>query len=261
VTATIARPASSMFDLTGRVALVTGASSGLGARTAEVLHAAGADVVLTGRDEGRLKRRASTLADPARAPLVVVGDLRDTQFRGRLVEAVADRYGRLDVLVNAAGTCDDGDLANQSFDDVAGIVELDLLVPVDLCRLAAGLLLGNGSASVINIASIFGQISSGGGMAGYHAAKGGLITVTRHLAEQWGGRGVRVNALAPGFFPTPLTGQLADAGQRERICRRTLLRRVPALAEIDGPLLFLASDASSYVTGHVLTVDGGWTAN
>ncbi|HEY5878854.1 MAG TPA: SDR family oxidoreductase [Nakamurella sp.] len=261
MTAADVRPASSMFDLTGRVALVTGASSGLGARAAAVLHGAGAEVVLTGRDQGRLLQRASTLADPARAPLVVAGDLRDAQFRVRLVAAVADRHGRLDVLVNAAGTCDDGDLADQSFDDVARIVDLDLLVPVDLCRLAAPLLLGNGAASVINIASIFGQISSGGGMAGYHAAKGGLITVTRHLAEQWGGRGVRVNALAPGFFPTPLTGQLADPDQRERIRRRTLLGRTPDIAEIDGPLLFLASDASSYVTGHVLTVDGGWTAN
>lgn len=261
MTAAQARTASSMFDLTGRVALVTGASSGLGARTAEVLHAAGAEVVLTGRNEDRLRLRASALADPSRPPLVVAGDLRDAQFRVRLIGAVADRCARLDVLVNAAGTCDDGDLANQSFDDVAGIVELDLLVPVDLCRLAAPLLLGNPAASVINIASIFGQISSAGGMAGYHAAKGGLITVTRHLAEQWGERGVRVNALAPGFFPTPLTGGLADADQRDRICRRTLLRRVPALGEIDGPLLFLASSASSYVTGHVLTVDGGWTAN
>lgn len=123
------------------------------------------------------------------------------------------------------------------------------------------LLLDRPDASVINIASIFGQISSGGGMAGYHAAKGGLISFTRHLAEQWSRRGVRVNALAPGFFPTPLTGELSDPGLRDRICRRTLLRRAPDIAEIDGPLLFLASSASSYVTGQVLTVDGGWTAN
>ncbi len=244
------------FDLTGRVALVTGASSGLGSRSAGVLHMAGSEVAITGRDRGRLRERAATLGPD---PLVLPGDLRDDGFRTELIDAVARRFGRLDVMVNAAGTCDDGPLERQTFDDVARIVDLDLLVPIDLCRLAAPLL--GPRASVINIASIFGQISSGGGMAGYHAAKGGLVTFTRHLAEQWGERGVRVNALAPGFFPTPLTGGLADPAQRKRICRRTLLRRVPDIDEIDGPLLFLASDASSYVTGHVLTVDGGWTAN
>jgi NAD(P)-dependent dehydrogenase (short-subunit alcohol dehydrogenase family) len=237
---------------------VTGASSGLGARIAGALDAAGARVVLTGRDARRLQHRAATLSG---APLVVVGDLVEPSFREELIERVGAHHGRLDVLVNAAGSCDNGALETQSLAEVAHIVDLDLLVPVDLCRLAAPLLFAGRDPAVINISSIFGQISSGGGMAGYHAAKGGLITVTRHLAEQWGPRGVRVNALAPGFFPTPLTGELADPEQRQRICRRTLLRRAPDIGEIDGPVVFLASAAASYVTGHVLTVDGGWTAN
>jgi NAD(P)-dependent dehydrogenase (short-subunit alcohol dehydrogenase family) len=97
-------------------------------------------------------------------------------------------------------------------------------------------------------------------MAAYNAAKGALVNFTRHLAAQWGSRGVRVNALAPGFFPTELTGDLNDPAKRSQIEHRTVLGRVPALSEIDGPLLFLASPAASYVTGAVLTVDGGWTA-
>jgi NAD(P)-dependent dehydrogenase (short-subunit alcohol dehydrogenase family) len=244
--------------LDGRVALVTGSSSGLGARMAGTLNAAGAEVVLTGRNADRLDQRVASMSG---SPLVVPGDLRAAAFRASLIEAVRDHHGHLDVLVNAAGTCDNGPLEEQSLTDVADIIAIDLLAAIDLCRLAAPLLLDRPDASVINIASIFGQISSGGGMAGYHAAKGGLISFTRHLAEQWSRRGVRVNALAPGFFPTPLTGELSDPGLRDRICRRTLLRRAPDIAEIDGPLLFLASSASSYVTGQVLTVDGGWTAN
>jgi len=245
------------FQLHGRLALVTGASSGLGARTAATLSGAGADVVLTARDPERLQQTASGLSG---SPLVIPGDLRDPAFRAELVDAITAHHGHLDVLVNCAGTCDSGALESQVLPEVTEIIELDLVAPIDLCRLTARLLRQRPGGSVINIASIFGQISSGGGMAGYHAAKGGLITFTRHLAEQWGARGVRVNAIAPGFFPTPLTGELADPDQRRRIIGRTLLKRIPGLQELEGPVLFLASDASSYVTGHVLTVDGGWTA-
>lgn len=248
----------SRFRLDGRLALITGASSGLGARIAATLDAAGADLVLTARDTERLQHTAGRLRG---TPAVIPGDLRDPGFRSGLIEEVASRHARLDVLVNVAGTCDDGALESQSLADVTAIIDLDLVAVVDLCRLAAPLLFEGAGPSVINVASIFGSISSGSGMAGYHAAKGGLVTFTRHLAEQWGDRGVRVNAIAPGFFPTPLTGGLTDPRLRARIESRTLLGRTPDLSELEGPVLFLACDAASYVTGHVLTVDGGWTAN
>jgi len=148
----------------------------------------------------------------------------------------------------------------------ASIVAADLataagrVAVIDMCRLAAPMLFRSEHASVINVASIFGPVGSLGAMAAYSASKGGVVNFTRHLAAQWGPRAVRVNALARGYFPTELTGGLVDPGLVATITERTLLGRKPRLDELDGSLLYLASDASSYTTGHVLTVDGGWTA-
>jgi NAD(P)-dependent dehydrogenase (short-subunit alcohol dehydrogenase family) len=151
-------------------------------------------------------------------------------------------------------------LRDQSLADIADVIDLNLVAAMDLCRLAAPLLFAQAGSTVINVSSIFGLVGSRAPMAAYNASKGAMVNFTRHLAAQWGEHGVRVNALAPGFFPTELTGGLTNPAQRLQIEQRTLLGRVPDLAEIGGPLLFLASDAASYVTGQVVTVDGGWTA-
>jgi len=245
-----------MWRLDGRVALVTGASAGLGERFARVLHQAGAHVLVTAR-------RADLLDDLARECgeriETVPGDITDARHR----EVLADRlksHGRLDVLVNNAGICDDGPIAEQSLDDLRQVIEVNLVSVLDICRLTAPLLLATPASAVINVASMYGIVASRGPMAGYNATKGALVNLTRQLAAQWGERGVRVNALAPGYFPTDLTGYLADGGFARSIREHTLLARTPALEEIDGPLLFLATAASSYVTGQVLVVDGGWTA-
>lgn len=251
------RAGEAMFRVDGRVALVTGASSGLGARFARVLHAAGADVVVTARREERL---AQLCADSGNGVSAVPADLASAAERRRLVDAVADRYGRVDILVNNAGTCDSGPLEEQTLAALTEVLEINLIAVLDLCRLAAPLLLGTGDASVINVSSMYGVVASRGPMAAYNASKGALVNLTRHLAAQWGSRGVRVNALAPGYFPSELTGHLADAGLRAAILRNTLLQRLPRPEEVDGALLFLASQASSYLTGQVLCVDGGWTA-
>ena len=247
-----------LFRLDGRTALVTGASSGLGARCAAVLHAAGAELVITARREHLLRRIAERLGDGV---TVRAGDLTDPGFRASLVGFAAERLGGLDILVNNAGACDGGRLEDRPLAAVSDVLELDLVAPIDLCRLCAPLLFGRPGSTVINVASIFGLIASRAPMTGYNVAKGALVQFTRHLAAQWGERGVRVNALAPGFFPTELTGGLGEPAQRAGIERRTLLGRIPRLGEIDGPLLFLASDAASYVTGQILVVDGGWTAS
>jgi NAD(P)-dependent dehydrogenase (short-subunit alcohol dehydrogenase family) len=245
-----------LWSLDGRVALVTGASSGLGARFARVLHGAGAFVVATARRADRLDELASECDGRIET---IPGDITDALHRHTLAERLGAR-GRLDVLVNNAGICDDGLLEEQTLDDLVRVIDVNLISVLDLCRLTAPLLLAAPGASVINVASIYGIVASRGPMAAYNATKGALINLTRHLAAQWGERGVRVNALAPGYFPTELTGFLADRGFDRSVREHTLLARPPTPQELDGPMLFLASQASSYMTGQVLVIDGGWTA-
>ena len=245
------------WSLGGYVALVTGASSGIGERCAQVLHAAGACVVLTARREDLLDIACRELG--ARASFLA-GDMTSAQHRRGLMDFVDQQHGRLDILVNNAGACDDGPLESQTLDALAAVIDLNLTANLDLCRLAAPMLFRSTRATVINITSIYGTVASRVPMAAYNATKGALTNLTRHLAAQWGESGVRVNALAPGYFPTELTGNLADADFAASVAAQTLLGRTPELHEIDGPLLFLATPASSYVTGHILAVDGGWTA-
>ena len=244
-----------LFDLSGRVALITGASSGLGERFTQVFRDAGAEVVITGRRAELL----AAVADETGAT-AVAADLATDAGRVAVIEQVSATHGRIDILVNNAGSCDDGRLEDQSLQQLRDTIEIDLIAVVDMCRLAAPLLFRSEHASVVNIASIYGMVGSRGPMAAYNASKGAVVNFTRHLAAQWGPRAVRVNALAPGFFPSEMTGGLAGADLVQAINARTLLGRTPRIEELDGSLLYLASDASSYTTGHVLVVDGGWTA-
>ena len=254
---TLSSPAGGdLWRLDGRVALLTGASAGLGARFARVLHQAGAHVLATARRADLLGELARECGDRIE---VMPGDITDASHRQALAGRL-ESHGRLDVLVNNAGICDDGPIEEQSLEELRQVIEVNLVSVLDTCRLTAPLLLAAPAASVINVASMYGIVASRGPMAAYNATKGALVNLTRQLAAQWGERGVRVNALAPGHFPTELTGHLADAGFSRSIREHTLLARAPEMHELDGPLLFLATAASSYMTGQVPVIDGGWTA-
>jgi len=254
------RPAAELFSLQGRTALVTGASAGLGARFATVLAQAGATVYAAARRLDRLKE----LADSDARIHPVACDVSRDEDRTRLVETARAATGHVDILVNNAAASGETRAEDESPDAFADILGVNLTAPFHLARLVAEAPAGEGAPprSVINVSSILGLVTAAPlGGASYSASKAGLIGLTRELAGQWGPHGTRVNALAPGWFRTEMTADLfGDERSARWVERNTLLRRGGDGHELDGALLFLASDASSYCTGQILTVDGGWTA-
>jgi NAD(P)-dependent dehydrogenase (short-subunit alcohol dehydrogenase family) len=242
--------------LDGRVAIVTGTSSGLGRRFARVLAGAKAKVVLASRRRDPDLELAAQLPDA----YAVACDIRDPAARARLVEAAVDRYGRIDLLVNNAGAAASGPAEYETPEQWHELVDTNLTGLFALTQLVGRQMLDQGGGVVVNIASASASISLDRyGLAGYSATKAAVVALTRELAAQWGGRGIRVNAIAPSFFPGATTGWLRDPEQRAWIAANTPLGRPPRSEELDGPLLFLAGDASSYVTGQTLYVDGGWS--
>src|SRR4051794_4829265 len=238
-----------LFRLDGRVAVVTGTSSGLGARFARVLDAAGASVVLASR---RIEANAG-LAAQLRDALAVPCDVRRDEDRSALVQAALARYGRIDVLVNNAGTAYSGPAEDETMEQLRDQLDTNVVGLFGLSQLVGRQMLERGSGSIINIASASATTSLDRyGLAGYAASKAAVVALTRELAAQWAGRGVRVNAISPGWFPSELSGWLRDEDQLAWIRARSPLGRAGREDELDGPLLFLASDAASYVHGQAL---------
>ena len=256
---------TSLFDLTGKVAVVTGASSGLGEGFARTLVAAGATVVAGARRVDRLEVLAKELdgTTPGHGRLVPVGcDITSETDRAHLVEVAAAVTGRIDVLVNNAGMPGVPNAEDETVAGFAALLDLNLAAGFHLAAAVAATVPEGGALSVVNVSSVIGLVSTAPiGGASYAASKAGVIGLTRELAGQWGRRGIRVNAVVPGWFDTEMTdGLFTNEKSAGWVRRNTMLGRGGEPGEVDGALLFLASAASSYVTGQALVVDGGWTA-
>jgi len=249
------------FSLTGRTAIVTGASSGLGDRFARVLHAAGATVVVAARRADRLDALAADLGERV---LAVRCDVAVDDDCAALHAAAVDAGGgRIDVLVNNAGIAGPKPAVDETPDEFRRIIDVNLNGLFALSRLCGQTMIDQQRGSIVNVASVLGFVASAPiTQASYCASKGAVINLTRELAVQWARRGVRVNALAPGWFPSEMTNDdmFGDEKAMAFLRRNCPMGRGGGDHELDGALLFLASDASSYVTGQTITVDGGWVA-
>jgi hypothetical protein len=246
------------FRLDGQVAIVTGASSGLGEHFARVLHAVGAQVVVTARRVERLDRLAAELPGTTAIGADVSGDAD----RERLVAEVIARHGRVDVLINNAGIADPVGVENEPLDWFRSVMEVNVTAVWHLSKLCAPSMIATGSGSIVNVASMLGHVGSTPvKQAHYCASKGAVVNLTRELALQWARKGIRVNALCPGWFPTEMTeGMDGDEGSQRFVASNSPIPRMGRLDELDGALLLLASSASTFLTGQSIIVDGGWTA-
>ncbi|WP_040494521.1 SDR family NAD(P)-dependent oxidoreductase [Ilumatobacter nonamiensis] len=248
----------SMFRLDGQVAIVTGASSGLGDRFARVLASVGAKVVLAARRRERLEDLSESLP----GSLAVGVDLSIAEDRERLVRETLEHFGRVDVLVNNAGVGHVVAIEDETLDEFRGAMELNVTAIWHLSKLCAESMVAAGSGSIVNIASMLGHVASTPiRQAQYCASKGAVINLTREMAFQWGRKGVRVNTLSPGWFASEMTaGMETDESSQRFVKTNAAIPRMGNADELDGALLLLASRAGGYMTGHSLLVDGGWTA-
>ena len=250
------------FDLSGRVALVTGGSRGLGEEMAEGLAEAGASLMLLARRPQWLTPTVEALQAAGHPCQGTVCDVSDPAQVQQAVRATLDAYGRIDILINNAGVTWGAPAEEMPLDKWRMVLDVNLTGAFLFAQAAGREMIRQGSGTIVNVASIAGLRGSLPGSvdyAGYVASKGGLIALTRELAAKWGRHGIRVNAIAPGFFPSRMTEKVLDRIQ-SRVEAGIPLGRVGRAGELKGVAVFLASAASSYITGQTIVVDGGMTA-
>lgn len=250
-----------IFDLTGRVAVVTGASSGLGVQMAKALAKQGANLAILARRKEKLEKVAEEIRALGVKCLEVPCDVTSTEAIKNSAEAIKAEYGRVDILINNAGSGHVGPAIETSDEDWNFNVDLDLTAVFKMSREFAKLMMENNYGRIINISSMYGLV---GNMAipssPYHAAKGGVINLTRALAAEWANDGITVNCICPGYFATELTVDTLSTDDFKTYMNSNVpLGRYGEEGELDSTAVYLATEASSYVTGVIIPVDGGYT--
>jgi 2-deoxy-D-gluconate 3-dehydrogenase len=245
------------FKLESKVALVTGASTGLGAAIAIALAEAGANVACHGNTH-QAEASCEAVTKAGRKALALTGDLGDKETPGRLIRSTIEHFGQLDILVNNAGTIRRAPATEYSEEDWATVIEVNLSSVFRLAQLAGRHMIPRGGGKILNIASLL-SFQGGITVPAYAASKGGVAQLTKALANEWAAKNINVNAIAPGYMRTDNTRAL----QQDETRNRQILERIPAGRwgepnDLVGAAVFLCSAASDYINGHVLLVDGGW---
>jgi NAD(P)-dependent dehydrogenase (short-subunit alcohol dehydrogenase family) len=250
-----------LFDLTGRIAIITGGSIGLGRQMAEGLAEMGANLVLCARKRERCQQAAEELQPLGVKAMALACDVKSPASIQEVVDATLSQFGRIDVLINNAGISWGAPVEEMRLEDWNKVIETNL-TGTFLCSQAVGkVMIRQGQGKIINIASVAGLGGAPPELSaiGYHASKGGVISFTKDLACKWAAHNIQVNAIAPGWFPTHMSSRVLEHHQ-ELFLSHIPLRRFGNEHDLKGAAVFLASDASNYVTGHVLVVDGGQSA-
>lgn len=250
------------FDLTGKVAIVTGASSGLGVQFAKALGEQGAKVALFARREEKLQAVQKELEDAGYEAMYAVTDVLDTDNIAESVAKVVDHYGRIDILVNGAGVAVIHPAEEQPISEWDKTINTNLNGVYYVAREVGKVMVKQNYGKIINIGSIHSTVAMPGlGISAYVAAKGGVKMLTKALATEWAKYNITVNAIGPAYFASEMTdGVLGDESFQAAVQTYCPMCRIGEPGELDGALIYFASDASSYCTGQLLTIDGGWTA-
>ena len=251
------------FDLSTKVAVVTGASSGLGVTFAKALAAAGADLTIAARRAERLSDTAATIEHLGRRCLAVPTDVTEEAQVERLAAASIETYGRIDILVNCAGAIGGHKAEDTTIEEFERILKANVVSAFICCQKVGRHMLERGRGRIINVASIFGLVAGRpqGPSLSYVTSKHALVGLTKEFAVQWAKSGVTVNAIAPAYFPSEMVSAeiLARDDLAQDIRTMSAMGRPGELKELEGVVVFLASDSSSYITGQTICVDGGWT--